>query len=233
MDAHDARQFRDAAIKQLLLSYILLIVQAVVFFVSAGLISFRYWLFLATSMVQSSVGVVVQYKLNPGLVVQRLKVKREGSKLWDEVLMRVSNLMMLIVAPVVAGLDVGRFGWSNLSPYFVGLGFVFFAASAVLLNWAMAVNSYFEPTVRIQKEHKVITSGPYKIVRHPGYLAGILYSLTIPFTIGSILSFIPVGIYILLFVLRTWLEDNTLQQELDGYREYAKKTRFRLFPRIW
>ena len=233
MDARDARQFREAVIKQILLSSILLLVYAIVFFVSAGLFSFRFLLFIAASMGHYFLTIAVQYRLNPWLLVKRLKAKREGSKLWDEVLMRASNLMMLIAAPAVAGLDVGRFGWSNLSSYFVWLGFVFFVVSTVLLNWAMAVNRHFEPTVRIQEEHEVIAGGPYRIVRHPGYLAGIVYSLAIPLMIGSMFSFVPVVIYILLIMLRTWLEDNTLQRELDGYKEYVKRTRFRLFPRIW
>lgn len=233
MPASNNKQFRMAAIKQLLLVYALVFVQIVIFFVSAGQVAdLRPWLFFATTLGHYPVSIAVQYRLNPELLVRRLKRKRKGSKLWDEVLMRISNLTMLIAVPAVAGLDVGRFHWSNLPVYFVALGFVFFAASTLLINWAMAVNRHFEPTVRIQEEHKVITSGPYKIVRHPGYLAGILYSFAAPLMIGSVFSLIPVGIYVLLIVIRTWLEDNTLQRELDGYTEYAKLTRFRLFPGI-
>jgi protein-S-isoprenylcysteine O-methyltransferase Ste14 len=99
----------------------------------------------------------------------------------------------------------------------------------------MIANPYFEPTVRIQedRDHKVITSGPYKIVRHPGYLAGILFIFSIPFYLGSLFTFIPAGIYSLLMITRTWLEDITLQKELTGYFEYTKKTKYRLFPFIW
>ncbi|MGD8506735.1 MAG: hypothetical protein PVF15_08755, partial [Candidatus Bathyarchaeota archaeon] len=104
-----------------------------------------------------AVSTAVQYKLNPELLVQRLKRKREGSKLWDEILMRVSNLTVLIAIPVVAGLDIGRFQWSDLAVQFAVLGFAFFITSAVMINWAMAANLHFEPTVRIQKDrgHKV------------------------------------------------------------------------------
>jgi protein-S-isoprenylcysteine O-methyltransferase Ste14 len=233
MDANDAKQFRAAAIKQLFLSYVLLLVQLAIFFVSAGEVSFRSWLFFVTSFVHLSLGVIVQYRFNPLLLVQRLKIKREGSKLWDEFVMRASNLMVLVAAPAVAGLDVGRLSWSMFPFYSVWLGFVFFAVSTFLLNWAMVINRHFEPTVRIQESHKVITGGPYKIVRHPGYLAGIFYSLALPLMIGSIFSLIPVGIYVLLIIFRTWFEDNTLKKELDGYAEYTKLTKFRLFPGIW
>jgi protein-S-isoprenylcysteine O-methyltransferase Ste14 len=99
----------------------------------------------------------------------------------------------------------------------------------------MVVNPYFEPTVRIQKDrgHKAISSGPYKIVRHPGYLAGILFTLSMPLIVGSAFTFVPVGIYAVLFIVRTALEDKTLREELDGYAEYARRVKYKLFPGIW
>lgn len=155
--------------------------------------------------------------------------------MWDEVLMRLSNLVALVAVPVVAGLDVGRFYWSSLDFSFVLLGLFLFAVSTFLLNWAMVVNPFFEPTVRIQKDrgHKAVTSGPYRFVRHPGYLAGVLYILSIPLTIGSVLAFIPAGVYVVLFIIRTALEDGVLLRELDGYSHYAQKVRYRLIPWLW
>ncbi|MCK5593262.1 isoprenylcysteine carboxylmethyltransferase family protein, partial [Candidatus Bathyarchaeota archaeon] len=151
------------------------------------------------------------------------------------ILMRVSNLMVLIAVPAVAGWDIGRFQSPGLDVPFAAVGFVLFIVSTILLNWAMIVNPHFEPTVRIQKDrdHKVITSGPYKRVRHPGYLAGILFTLSIPLIIGSVFTLIPSGIYSLLMIIRTSLEDKTLHKELEGYSEYAKRVRYRLFPEIW
>ena len=227
--------FRMAAIKQLIIASIMLIVQIMVFFVSAGQISdLRPWLYFLVAFLHYFVSTAVQYKLNPKLLVQRLKIKRKGSKFWDEILMRISNLMILILIPVVAGLD-RRFRWSHISIFFVLFGFVLIIGSTVLLNWAMCVNPYFEPTVRIQKEHdhKVITSGPYSIVRHPGYLAGILFAVSIPFLIGSGFTFVPVGIYVVLVIIRTFFEDKTLQEELEGYVKYAVQVRNRLLPGIW
>jgi protein-S-isoprenylcysteine O-methyltransferase Ste14 len=208
----------------------------VIFFVSAGyVIGPRPWMLFGALFVHYTISTTVQYQLNPGLLVQRLKTKREGSKLWDEILMRVSNLTVLIAVPTVAGLDIGRFQWSSLGVQFAMLGFAFLTLSTILLNWAMAVNPYFEPTVRIQKErgHQAISSGPYKIVRHPGYLAGILFTLSMPLIIGSAFTFIPVGIYAVLFIIRTSLEDKTLHRELDGYTEYAQHVKYKLFPGIW
>ena len=225
-----------AGAKQLLVSSLMLFIQLVVFLISAGHFpDFRPWVYFGTAFVHYCVSIAVQCKLNPELVVQRLKRKREGSKLWDEVLMRLSNLMVVVAIPAVAGLDYGRFHWFDLDVSFVVLGFLFVFASTFFLNWAMVVNPYFEPTVRIQKDrgHRVIASGPYAIVRHPGYLAGILFTLSIPVLIGSVLAFIPVGIYLVLIVARTWLEDETLRKELDGYSKYAELTRYRLLPGVW
>ena len=230
------KRLRDAGIKSFLLASVMLALQMIIFFISAGhIVGPRPWTFFGASFMHYAMSTVVQYKLNPELLVQRLKRKREGSKLWDEILMRVSNLMVLIAVPVMAGLDIGRFQWSDLDVQFAVLGLAFFITSTVLINWAMAVNPHFEPTVRIQKDrgHKVISSGPYKIVRHPGYLAGILYTLSIPLIIGSVFTFIPVGIYAIFFIIRTSLEDSTLHKELNGYSEYARQVKHKLFPGIW
>jgi len=227
--------FKVAGIKQLLLASVMLVIQMVIFLISAGHVDGpRPWIFFGASFLHYSISTAVQYKLNPELLVQRLKRRRKGSKLWDEILMRATNLTVLVAVPAVAGLDIGRFQSPSLDILFALVGFVLFAISTILLNWAMAVNPHFEPTVRIQKDrdHKVITCGPYKMVRHPGYLAGILFTLSIPLIIGSVFTLIPSGIYSLLMITRTSLEDRVLHKELEGYSEYAKRVRYRLFPGI-
>jgi protein-S-isoprenylcysteine O-methyltransferase Ste14 len=233
---NNSKQFKIAAIKQLFLTSIFLIIQIIFFFVSSGNITNQQpWLYFLTAFVNYLAGTIILYKLNPQLLVQRLKRKREGSKKWDEILVQVSNLTIIILIPIIAGLDVGRYQWSNLNVNFAWIGLVFIGISSVLLNDAMINNKHFEPTVRIQKErdHKVVTSGPYGIIRHPGYLAGILFAIAIPLLIGSLFSFVGVGIYSFLMIVRTWLEDKTLQEELEGYKEYSNHTRYRLFPGIW
>ena len=228
-------KFGMAAIQQFLLVSVMLLVQGIIYFVSAGYINnLRPWIYFSAAFVHYLVSIAVQYRLHPKLLVQRLKVRRKGSKLWDELLMRVTNLMVIILIPAVAGLD-SRFGWSPLDAGFIFLGAVLILVSSILLNWAMVVNPYFEPTVRIQKErdHKVVEIGPYSAVRHPGYVSGILFVLSIPLIIESLVSFVPVLIYLFSVILRTWLEDKTLQEELEGYSEYASRVRYRLFPWIW
>lgn len=228
------RQFRMAAIKQLLIASVMLVVQIIIFVISAGSIpNPQPWLYFVVAFAHYFISIAVQYKFNPQLLVRRLKTKRTGSKMWDEILMRISNLTIIILMPAIAGLDVGRFHWSYLDVRFAVLGFLLVVVSSIFLNWAMIVNPHFEPTVRIQENHEVIARGPYSIVRHPGYLAGILFALSIPLLIGSAFTFIPAGIYCLLMAIRTWLEDKTLQKELKGYSEYTEQTKYRLFPKIW
>jgi len=135
----------------------------------------------------------------------------------------------------VIGLDVGRFRWSTFNADFAVIGILLYVFASVLINWAMITNRYFEPTVWIQKErdHQVVTAGPYKIIRHSGYLAGILFPISITFIIGSVFGLILAGISAVLIAIRTVLEDRTLQKELSGYSEYCKKVRYRLLPRVW
>jgi len=227
---------RNAAIKQTMLSTAMLAIMMAVFYTSAGRTDIpRSWFLFSVAFVYFVASNLALYKYNPGLLIQRLKIRREGSKTWDEVLVRVSNLTALLLVPAVAGLDVGRYWWSSLGLPYAVMGVVFLIVSSVLVNWAMIENPYFEPTVRIQndRDHQVVTTGPYAIVRHPGYLSGILWIASIPLILGSLYTFAPFVLYTALMTLRTYLEDRTLQEELPGYTEYTERVKYRLFPWIW
>lgn len=207
-----------------------------VFFASAGRRDLpRAWLFFGAAFVYFVASTLALYRYNPELVVVRLTVRREGSRRWDEVLMRVANLTGMLLMPAVAGLDVGRYGWSSLGLIYVVPGFALFVLGAVLITWAMSVNRFFESTVRIQEDrgHVVVSTGPYGLVRHPGYLAGIVWMSSIPLILGSLYAFVPLALYGVMMVLRTYLEDKTLREELPGYAEYAERVRFRLLPGVW
>jgi len=230
------KRFRSALYKQVILSSLMLLILMIVFFIAAGHLSIpRAWIFFGATYIYLTASAFALYRYNPELLLQRLRRKREGSKLWDELLMRASNLTVLVLVPAIAGLDVGRYHWSSLTIEFAAAGLVLYITSSVLINWAMIVNPFFEPTVRIQRDrdHRVITAGPYKIVRHPGYLSGILWTLSMPLIFGSLFTFIPAGIYVLFMMIRTFLEDRTLRRELTGYLDYAERVRYRLFPGIW
>lgn len=222
-------------IRYIVVMFILLIIHAIILFTSAGHFYLpRVWFFLIITFIYYLISTIILYKANPDLINQRGVVKSDA-KLWDQFLMRAHNIMVIFVMPAIIGLDVGRFQWSNLSIYYVIPGFIFYIISTILINWAMIVNPHFEATVRIQKDrdHKVITKGPYNIIRHPGYLSGILWTVAVPLITGSFFGLIPGGVAILLLILRTFLEDKTLQSELNGYSKYVKKVKYKLFPGIW
>jgi len=112
-------------------------------------------------------------------------------------------------------------------------GILLFIIHWVLFIWAMACNPFFSESVRIQENHQVAQRGPYRLVRHPGYLGNLIGCLGHPLLLGSWWAFIPAILTIIAFIIRTALEDKTLQKELAGYPDYAGQVRFRLLPGIW
>ncbi len=137
---------------------------------------------------------------------------------------------------VIAALDVGHFHWSDRVPPEVRMPALFlFAASMALVVWAMAVNRFFSPVVRIQSErsHHLVTSGPYGAVRHPGYLGFCFWLPASGLALGSWAALVPAGICSLLIIRRAALEDRYLRQNLDGYARYAERVRYRLIPGVW
>jgi len=146
---------------------------------------------------------------------------------------------MAAVGPMAIWITGGlgeRYGWPHPpSPTAQIAGVILFAAGCWLVIWAMGSNNYFSTVVRIQRErgHTVASGGPYQYIRHPGYSGMIGFTLAIPLILGSHAAFIPAIATVAVTILRTALEDRTLQRELDGYRGYAGRVRFRLVPGLW
>jgi protein-S-isoprenylcysteine O-methyltransferase Ste14 len=161
--------------------------------------------------------------------------KVKPTKGWDKIFVLLYSLSTLILSPLIAGLDIGRFHWSYLNIWWMVPGVTLFLAAMALSEWAIFENRFFETTVRIQKErgHKVVSTGPYAIVRHPGYLGMIMLFLAFPLIVGSLYALFVSIFVTILFIVRTGLEDQTLKKELKGYAVYAKKVRYRLLPWIW
>jgi protein-S-isoprenylcysteine O-methyltransferase Ste14 len=142
---------------------------------------------------------------------------------------------MYFALPLVAGLDV-RFGWTrDLSVAWHVAGAVVLAVGLELTSWAMIANAYFSMAVRIQSDrgHTVCSTGPYRFVRHPGYVGFILQSISLSFLWGSLWALIPSITATVLIIIRTSFEDRMLQAELPGYQDYVQKVRYRLVPGIW
>lgn len=211
-----------------------IIVTGIIYFISAGSINLlRVWIYIGVYTVGAIISNLLLLKRSPELLNERGRIQ-EGTKKWDTILILTYFLFAIIITPLIAGLDY-RFELLSLPFNLIYVGIGFYLLSLIFSTWPMLHNPFFEGTVRIQndKGHKVITSGPYRIVRHPGYLGMVLGSLPIPFTFGSLFSFIPVIIMVVLVIIRTYFEDKTLQNELDGYKEYCMKVKYRLIPFLW
>ncbi len=132
------------------------------------------------------------------------------------------------------GLDLKHHS-PSLGIGFAVLGSALYIVGSIIMHWAMLVNTHFEITVRIQEDrnHKVVTKGPYKIVRHPGYVGAILWAVSPPLIVGSAIALVPAAVATGLLVVRTTLEDKTLRGKLDGYGEYAATVKYRLLPWLW
>ena len=220
----------------LLGSFLGTFIEGAFFFAGAGRIDIpRAWLFLGVSLVEMFGSVVILAFANPSMLNYRGIRRKKETKAWDRKLLPVFAVFGMYIVPFVMGLDVGRYHWSNLGLWATVLGVVLFSLGWILLTWAMLVNPHFEATVRIQidRHHRVVTTGPYAVVRHPGYVGASLWALGSPLIVGSAYGLIPAGITVGLLVLRTYLEDKTLQAELPGYADYARQVRYRLLPRIW
>jgi len=173
---------------------------------------------------------------HPGLLAERQSIENvRSAKAWDKVLAPLMALSVGFPLVVVAGLD-HRFGWSPVFPlWLIVLGFIFVSFGYALAVWALVENRFFSGVVRIQAErgHVVCDSGPCRFVRHPGYAGSILPLLGIVLALGSVWTLIPAAVALIIAVIRTVLEDQTLQEELPGYRDYARRVRYRLLPGIF
>jgi len=173
---------------------------------------------------------------HPGLLAERQNIESfQSTKAWDKVLAPLMALSLSFPLVIVAGLD-HRHGWSPVFPlWLVVLGFILILLGYAFASWAMVENRFFYSTVRIQTDrgHVVCDSGPYRIVRHPGYAGNIPPLLGIVLALGSVWTLIPAAVAFIIAVIRTVLEDRTLQEELPGYRDYAGRVHYRLIPGIY
>ncbi len=191
------------------------------------------WVYVGVFGAGQSVTGLILFVKSPELIRRRGEFG-EGTKAWDKVCLSFFGLSYLGIL-LVAALDKGR-GWSAAPLWLVPVGAGLYVVDAVLVTWAMAVNRFFEKTVRIQTDrgHKVVDTGPYRFIRHPGYVATILgFILAPPLMLRSWWAFVPAGVAVLSLVIRTALEDRTLRRELEGYAEYAGRVRYRLVPWVW
>lgn len=168
------------------------------------------------------------------LIEERLKPNK-GIKKFDRVYI-IFSIPLSYATVIISILDAGRFGWEPRVPVIViFFGIIMYVFSQSLFIWAMKANRFFSTVVHIflDRGHKVCKEGPYRFVRHPGYVGAILFAIATPFVLGSFWGLIPALVSIIMLFIRTYLEDKTLQKELPGYYDYTKEVRSRLIPGIW
>ncbi len=192
------------------------------------------WALVGVYLVWVCANALILIPSNPGLIAERLGPKK-GSKTWDTIILGIVGIAT-IGRLVVAGLDF-RYGWTT-GEITLQLQLIALAVAVLgyaLGTWAMAVNAFFTQVVRIQQErgHTVVTEGPYRFVRHPGYIGSLLFELAVPILLGSLWALTIGVLNAALIIVRTAFEDRMLHEELDGYQDYTKEVRYRLVPGIW
>jgi protein-S-isoprenylcysteine O-methyltransferase Ste14 len=225
--------------KKLIALYILdqilsIAAMGVALFWSAGRIDWwAAWAAIAVWLTFFTTTDILLLRFNPELMAERLNPPK-GAKTWDRAIMSIFRLTTL-VRYILAGLDQ-RYGWTVGFPVAAQLaGLVVCVMGYALLAWAMTSNTFFSQIVRIQsdRDHAVVTHGPYRYVRHPAYIGMILFELAMSILLASWWSLLASGLCAILLILRTALEDRTLLAELSGYVDYARQVRYRLLPGIW
>ncbi|MEW6240763.1 MAG: isoprenylcysteine carboxylmethyltransferase family protein [Chloroflexota bacterium] len=191
------------------------------------------WVYIIVFALALVAHVIVLVPVNPSLLADRAGgIRQPGTKHWDIWLTMIASLAFFSIM-IVAGLDE-RWGWTGaVSTGWHVAGIILSIIGWIFFIWAMASNPFFSESVRIQENHQVASRGPYRLVRHPGYFGNLIGCIGQPLLFGSWWAFIPAILTIIAFVIRTELEDKTLQKELDGYSDYAKQIRYRLIPGLW
>ena len=203
-------------------------------FLPAGSIGWRPgWLFVVVQVLAYALAALVMARVNPIIFRARSRFQ-PGTKGWDKALLAVILPAMAAILPI-GSLDAGRLHWSYEPVGVVALGYVAMLAAIVVTTWAQAANPFFEPGVRIQTERnqRVIDTGPYRVVRHPGYIAAVALFFGMALALGSLWALVPAALASGMLVVRTAWEDRLLRAELAGYEDYSRRVRWRLIPGVW
>ncbi len=237
MNKNDQKAAQSASAHQWLRTVVFYLLIPLVLFLCAG--DFGWWQAWCYSLLILTAGIggrILAERRHPGLMGERQNMEMfQSAKTWDKVLAPLMALSVVFPLVIVAGLD-NRFGWSPEFPLLITvIGFILIALGYAISVWALAENSYFSSVVRIQSDrgHVVCDSGPYRIVRHPGYAGSILSLPGIGLALGSIWTLIPAAVALIIAVIRISLEDRTLQEELPGYRAFSLRVRYRLIPGVY
>jgi protein-S-isoprenylcysteine O-methyltransferase Ste14 len=223
-------------IKALLYGIAEMAVFGVILFLAAGTVDWPgAWAFLAIMFALSVVVSAMLSQHDPDLLKERLKTPvQRGQKSWDKLLMGVFTVVFILWLPLMA-LDAVRYQWSYMPGWLQWVGAAGLIASSYFCYLTFKENAYLVMVVKIQKERgqHVVSTGPYRFVRHPLYASTLVFLPSIALLLGSWWGVLYSMVMIGLLVVRTALEDATLVKELDGYADYSTKIRYRLVPGVW
>ncbi len=209
-----------------------LFIAGIVLLVSAGRVSWAAaWVYLGAILL---IVLINAFKMDPELMAERAGLQ-EGTARWDLYLSVFVAMAGPLLTVLIAGLDQ-RYGWSGaVAMWQQAAALLLFLAAGYIGAWAMAANRYFSATVRLQSDrgHSVAKGGPYGVIRHPGYAAGIISIVATPVLLESWIALIPAIIVATGYIIRTALEDSFLQKNLPGYQDYVATVRYRLIPGVW
>ena len=213
-----------------------LLIPLILFICGGNLSWWQAWLYSMLILATGIGGRIWAEQRHPGLTAERQdKQSFQNAKAWDKVLAPLMAVSLVFPMVIVAGLD-HRYNWSPEFPLWLSVfGFILISFGYAFAEWALVENRFFYSVVCIQTEqgHVVCDSGPYKFVRHPGYAGNIPALLGIVLALGSVWTLIPSALALSVMVIRTELEDQTLQEKLPGYQDYAQRVRYRLIPGIY
>lgn len=215
-------------ITQVIFTFLL---QGFLLFTSACTLHWSWaWFLIATEIII----LLINFIALPMEVIEERGRAKKNVKQWDKTLMSISIAPLLGIF-ILSGLDY-RFSWSPNFHYSIHIiSLIVLLLASILFTWSMVSNKFFSTMVRIQEErgHTIAAEGPYKYVRHPGYVGYILMVIATPVALGSIYAILMSFLVMIIFITRTVLEDKTLLSELEGYEKYSQKVKYRLIPFIW
>jgi len=227
-------EVRKGATKYLIILLLQRVIGVGLFFFAAGTFyDLRGTTNLALYLIVSLIACVIMFSGHQETLNERGK-NQKNTKGWDKILLPIYWLIAYFGIYLVAGLGI-RLEWSVLSIYWFYIGVILYLISSVLTVWPVIENKHFETTARIQDDraHTVITTGPYRIVRHPGYSGIVIWAIASALMFGTLAVGIVAFVIIATICVRTYLEDKMLKDELNGYMEYSKSVRYRLIPFVW
>lgn len=207
-----------------------LIIVFLLLFIPAGSLDyFNGWLFIALLFIPMFVAGIIMFVKSPELLKRRLNAKEEENE--QKIVILISGIMFLL-AFVLAGLNF-RFGWFKLPIIVVIIASIIFLLSYIMYAEVLRENMYLSRTVEVSENQKVVDTGLYGIVRHPMYTSTIFLFLSMPLILGSPISLIIMLIYPIIIIFRIKNEEKVLEHELEGYKEYKEKVKYKIMPFIW